>query len=373
VAQAVDFKRFLKIALVLGVLTCAVGFAQTVSSDTFLSKLVEAIPDVITDFTSIIYEALPFIVLGVVLAGLLEEFVPQQLILRMIPRRKTTMLLAIALGGVLGMIFPMCECGIIPVMRRLLRKGVPLSVCVCYMLAGPIINIVVILSTWAAFSGFSIAYGDDQKISGSLVFVTMRLSLGFLVAFVTSVIVEWQHRLHGKALLAATVVKDMAGLGDIDTDAAPRTWKSSLNNITETALHDFIDIMAFLVLGAILASLGRVIVPYFGVESVIKEYPMLAIPIMMGLAIIFCICSEADAFVAANMQPLGLWPLSSQLAFLVLGPMLDFKLYFMYTRVFRQRLIFTIILCLVVQVLVYNLLIYYLVESQLGAQRAMSR
>jgi uncharacterized membrane protein YraQ (UPF0718 family) len=92
---------------------------------------------------------------------------------------------------------------------------------------------------------------------------------------------------------------------------------------------------------------------------------------MMGLAIIFCICSEADAFVAANMQPLGLWPLSSQLAFLVLGPMLDFKLYFMYTRVFRQRLIFTIILCLVVQVFVYNVLIYYFVESPLGARLAL--
>src|SRR5947209_16897370 len=92
---------------------------------------------------------MPFIVLGVVIAGLLEELVPQKLVARLIPRSR---FLAIALGGFLGILFPMCECGIIVVMRRLLRKGVPLSVCVCYMLAGPIINVVVMLSTYMAFA-----------------------------------------------------------------------------------------------------------------------------------------------------------------------------------------------------------------------------
>ena len=104
--------------------------------------------EMLSNFTSIIYEALPFIVIGVVIAGLLEEFVPQQAIARIMPRNKY---LAIALGGVLGLIFPMCECGIIVVMKRLLRKGLPLSVCVCYMLAGPVINVVVMLSTFVAF------------------------------------------------------------------------------------------------------------------------------------------------------------------------------------------------------------------------------
>src|SRR5262249_3157165 len=81
---------------------------------------------------------------------MLEELVPQKLVARIIPRSR---ILAIAIGGFLGLLFPMCECGIIPVMRRLLRKGVPLSCCVCYMLAGPIINVVVMLSTYVAFSG----------------------------------------------------------------------------------------------------------------------------------------------------------------------------------------------------------------------------
>src|SRR5262249_10589875 len=88
-------------------------------------------------FLSILLEAMPFIVLGAVIAGFLEELVPQRLVTRFIPRNGV---LAIGLSALLGLVFPMCECGIVPVMRRLLRKGLPLSCCVAYMLAGPIIN-----------------------------------------------------------------------------------------------------------------------------------------------------------------------------------------------------------------------------------------
>ena len=109
----------------------------------------DAIKIFILDFTSILYEALPFIVLGALIAGILEEMLPQKLVAQILPRSR---LAAILIGGVLGLIFPMCECGIVPVMRRLLRKGFPLSCCVAYLLAGPIINFVVMGSTFVAFS-----------------------------------------------------------------------------------------------------------------------------------------------------------------------------------------------------------------------------
>ena len=118
-----------------------------------------SIVEFVTIFISILYEALPFIVLGAIIAGLLEELVPQRLVARIIPRNRV---LAIGIGGFLGVLFPMCECGIIPVMRRMLRKGVPLSSCVCYMLAGPIINVVVMLSTYVAFSGAATTVGAPR-------------------------------------------------------------------------------------------------------------------------------------------------------------------------------------------------------------------
>src|SRR5438445_1103102 len=133
---------------------------------------------------------MPFIVLGAVIAGFLEEMVPQQLVakgLGWLERRLPGPLLrvvAILLGGLLGLIFPMCECGIVPVMRRLLRKGLPLSCCVAYMLAGPIINVVVISSTLVAFA----KHKDGYWVVG------LRVGLGYLVAVGTALIVETQYR-----------------------------------------------------------------------------------------------------------------------------------------------------------------------------------
>lgn len=299
-------------------------------------------------FTSIVYEALPFIVLGVVIAGLLEEFVPQEAINRIIPRSRP---LAIALGAVLGTVFPMCECGIIVVMKRLLRKGLPLSVCIAYMLAGPIINVVVALSTFVAFNPPSppFLFGGPEMV------VLLRIGLAYVIACVTGMVVEAQYVRHGNTLLHPSVLK---GLQEKENalDKNTRTWADRLSNITETALHDFIDIMVFLILGALLATVGRVVLAGTELQERIQSLPAVSILIMMGIAVLFCLCSEADAFVAANFQLY--WPPASKLAFLVLGPMLDIKLYLMYTRVFRPRLILTIVLAVVLQVFVYTMIVH---------------
>ena len=324
------------------------------------------VKELVVIFISILYEALPFIVLGAVISGLLEELVPQQFIAKVIPRSRV---LAIAIGGLLGLLFPMCECGIIPVMRRLLRKGVPLSCCVCYMLAGPIINVVVMLSTYFAFSGMektTVASDTGIHQLGGWEMMALRMGLGFLVAFGTSLVVEWQYRKHGNKLLAPLA---MPGVGTPEPDAengaekTPRRWAQRVASISETSLHDFVDITVFLILGALLASVSRLFFDRGQIEAVGRNYG-LAIGIMMGLAILLCICSEADAFVAASFQAM---PPSAKLAFLVLGPMLDLKLYMMYTRVFRPRLIWTIIISVVVQVLIYAFLTHFFLENLGGA------
>lgn len=314
----------------------------------------------ILSFTSIVYEALPFIVLGVVIAGLLEEFVPQQAITRIIPRNR---LFAIALGGLLGLVFPMCECGIIVVMKRLLRKGLPLSVCIAYMLAGPIINGIVIVSTFVAFNP---PQERDYILGGPYWVVAWRVGLAYMVAVITALIVDWQWNQHGNALLHPSVTRGLKN-PEVGTDEQPierRPWMERLNNVTQTALHDFVDIMAFLILGAVLAAGGKFLLRETNFEQFVSEVPAAAIPIMMGVAVLFCLCSEADAFVAANFSLA--WPPASKLAFLVLGPMLDLKLYLMYTRVFRTRLIFTIILAVVFQVFLYTMGVHYFYAGEDG-------
>jgi len=319
-------------------------------------------------FTSIFYEALPFIVLGAVIAGVLEEFIPQRWILRLIPRNRVR---AIAGGCLLGLLFPMCECGILVILRRLLRKGVPLSVGVAYMLAGPIINIIVMLSTFVAFQGHeTITEPGSQRsllLIGGLGMMSLRAGMGFLVAFGTGLVVEWQYRRHGNQLLASPALAAPADAKADADDNGPTeqlSFPRRLANVTETALHDFVDITVFLILGALLAATARILLSRQDVEDFSRHYPTLAIGAMMGLAVLLCLCSEADAFVAASFTTLR--P-SAKLAFLVLGPMFDIKLYLMYRFIFSRRLIRIIIGCVVAQVALYSLLVHFVWETVLPA------
>jgi uncharacterized membrane protein YraQ (UPF0718 family) len=311
----------------------------------------------ITDFTGIVYEAMPFIVLGAVIAGVLEEFVPQRLVARIIPRGS---IWAILIGALLGLPFPMCECGIIPIMRRLIRKGVPLSACTAYLLAGPIINVVVMGSTYVAFMGHETNSTANVRQMGSLEMTCMRLGLGYLIAVGTSCVVEWQYRRYGNKLLTPLAMPPAIPAKD-EEDVAPvngkKGWMQRLGNVSGTALHDFVDIMVFLIIGALISALAAQLFSHDQIETFGHGYPILAILSMMLMAVLLCLCSEADAFVAASYTKLG--P-SAKLAFLTLGPMLDLKLYFMYTRVFRPRLIWTIFACSAVQVFVYSVAFHYL-------------
>lgn len=306
----------------------------------------------IIDFLSIFYEALPFIVLGAVIAGILEEIVPQQFFSRVVPKNR---FLAIGLSSLLGIIFPMCECGIVPVMRRLLKKGLPLGCCIAYMTAGPVINVVVILSTTVAFA--------PHWQRGGYQIIVMRVVLAYLVSVGTALIVDrFLYRKYGNDLLT-----DLARPKETDTRSLPvveettggskRSLWQRLGAISETALHDFMDITIFLALGAVLASLAKQMLNPAQIASFSNDTPTLAILSMMGLAVIMCLCSEADAFVAASFTELH--P-SAKLAFLVLGPMLDIKLFLLFTRVFRRRLILTLIISLVVQVFIYCVIVHYL-------------
>lgn len=336
-------------------------------------------------FVSIFFEALPFIALGALISGTLEELLPQGAISRLLPRRRS---LAVGMSALLGLVFPMCECGIVPVMRRLLRKGLPLSCAVAYMLAAPVINPVVIASTWAAFSG------DRSGLDGltSIQMVSLRVSLAFLTAVIVAHVVHWTDKRYGlEALLLpirgldlhrhshvsrnshhddppGSVSLQEAGQShavDIAEHKSSLTsspallrlpWYVRLANIAEIAIHDFLEITCFLILGATLAAIVQS-ADLLSYAPALKNSPILAVPAMMLLAVLLCLCSEADAFVGANLIAI---PLGGKLAFLVLGPMLDLKLYLMYTRVFKRRLIWTIIGSVVVSVALLTLAAHYL-------------
>jgi uncharacterized membrane protein YraQ (UPF0718 family) len=309
----------------------------------------------IIDFLGIVWEALPFIIVGAIIAGILEDVLPQEALGKILPKN---VIPAVMIGGALGLIYPMCECGIVVVMRRLLRKGLPLSSCVAYMLAGPIVNVIVLGSTAVAFVGHRIDDGTSDGASLGPTMVGLRAGLGYLVACVTGFVVHALDKRSKRAdllKLSALPSTPTVSLGMVEP-AKPepkKTIRQRLNNISATALNDFIDITVFLIIGSAIAAIVKM--PMWNLEGKIevisREQPLFAIPLMMGLAFILCLCSEADAFLAASFTKMSV---SAKMAFLVFGPMLDIKLLLMYTRVFRPKLIAVIVTTVSVQVLVYT-------------------
>ncbi len=321
------------------------------------------IQDFVINFIAVIWQAMPFILLGALIAGILEELLPQDAITRFLPKHFVP---AVLVGGALGLIFPMCECGIVVVMRRLLRKGLPLSCCVAYMLAGPIVNVVVLMSTWYAFKEFKV--GPDGDSLGPPM-VLLRAGLGYVIACLTGFAIHYvekrsKTRLLTDAAMPPVMAKPKLSLTVVEVEA-PKPKKSfaqRLNNITSVALHDFMDIMVFLILGSALAALMRTNPAWvISFEDLSRSQPLVAIPAMMALAVLLCLCSEADAFLAASFTKASV---SAKISFLVLGPMIDIKLLLMYTRVFRWKLIAAIVPCVVIQVFIYSMIVHQLYNPQ---------
>lgn len=326
-------------------------------------------------FTSILFEALPFIVLGALISGILEEMLPQKFFQRFLPKNR---FLAIVASSLLGIILPMCECGIVPVMRRLLKKGVPASCAITYMLSAPGMNFIVLSSTSLAFWGYLGGVYDIFGIGG-LGMMFLRGGFAFLVAVTVGVVVERMSR-RGVVLVRedARHVRlvespetrrleednepshgpgeecghDHCDHGhDHGTHAhahppKPRGVMQRLYAIAEISLGDFIDISAFLVIGALLAAAVSTTLPRSAIDAIAAQETV-SVAVMMGLAFLLSLCSEADAFVAANFFGIAT---GARLAFLVLGPMLDVKLLIMYRWVFTGRMIWTIIPVMVLMI-----------------------
>jgi uncharacterized membrane protein YraQ (UPF0718 family) len=259
-------------------------------------------------FGSLLVEAMPFILLGATVSAAIEVLVPASAFARIALLPRGLQLPAAAAAGVA---FPVCECGSVPVARRLAAKGLAPGAAVTFMLAAPIVNPVVVASTFVAYRGRDTLW----------IMVLGRLALGFIVAMT----VGWvMGRLRSGELLRARAGQVEAH--EVD-DAEPR-WRRFFGHLT----GDVVFMARFLIMGAAMAAAIQTFVPQSIVDGV-AGLPVLSLIAMMGLAFVMSLCSESDAFVAASFTAFG--P-ASQLAFLVFGPMVDLKLSALYVGTYRR-------------------------------------
>lgn len=103
-----------------------------------------------TIFVSIVVQALPFLVFGVVLSGAIAAFVPASFWKKALPKNP---ILAVPVAGAAGAILPGCECASVPVANGLMARGVAPAAALAFLLSAPAINPIVLLSTFVAFPG----------------------------------------------------------------------------------------------------------------------------------------------------------------------------------------------------------------------------
>ncbi|MGB4700682.1 MAG: permease [Parasynechococcus sp.] len=285
-------------------------------------------------FQGLLLEAIPFLLLGVAIAGLARWLVPQNAWVQRLPKNP---LLAPITGALMGFALPACECGNVPVARRLLASGAPMGTAFGFLFAAPVLNPIVLASTWAAF--------PDQpwllvaRPLGAFV-IAVLLSL-LLVQLPETQLLEHallSERRMSQPLSTVGLLERSGGLvGDPIRELTPtQSTRLRATDVLEQSSREFLDLLALLVLGCLIAALVQTWLPRSWLLAV-GGAPTGSILALMLLAVVVSVCSSVDAFLAlgfaAQVTPGAL------LAFLLLGPVVDLKLVGLFTVLMRPRAI----------------------------------
>ncbi|MBC1543418.1 permease [Listeria cossartiae] len=330
-----------------------------------------------TIFISILIEALPFVLIGVFIAGFIQMFISEQFIARVIPKNK---FLAVIVGSFIGIFFPSCECGIVPIVRNLLAKGVPLHAGIAFMLTAPIINPVVLFSTYVAFG--STWEVPLLRVAGSLV---VALVVGNIIAYfykgtgLKDRFLKYEAASEKVAVPAGNLAlaggpaeSTTTNFQALTTEAASHNAhahhhhhgeehthaKMTLNqkiwHTVQHAVDEFFSVGKYLVFGALIAAAMQTYIKTSTLVS-IGHGPILSILLMMVLAFVLSLCSEADAFIGASFR--SVFSTQSIVAFLVFGPMLDIKNLMMMLGAFKAKFVLLIVTSVTIVVFLYALVI----------------
>ena len=277
-------------------------------------------------FLSIIIEALPFVLIGSLISGWIEVYITADKVTEFLPRNRWG---RIFFGTFIGFLFPSCECGIVPIINRFLEKKVPSYTAVPFLVTAPIINPIVLFATYSAF-GNSIKLAFLRALGAIVIALVLGIFLGFF----------WKEPIQKENPIACHE-HDFSHLGP-----ARKVFQVFIQ-----AIDEFFDMGRYLVFGCLFVAIVQVYVPTRILTS-ISASPILAILLLMFLAFLLSLCSEADAFIGASL--LSSFGLAPVLAFLVIGPMLDIKNLLMMKHYLKARFIWQFMGIVTVLVLLYS-------------------
>jgi uncharacterized protein len=319
-----------------------------------LSPDMNQLNNALTLFFSLLVEALPFLIIGVLFSSALLLFVDERKLIAAVPKQA---ILAAFAGSLIGFLFPVCECGNVPVARRLITQGAPSAMAIGFLLAAPVVNPVVFWATWIAFR-------DQPEI------VFLRVGGSLLIATIIGYVFSTQADL--RPMLQPTVARAMLlprrlgrgspvepspllqsgtfflgqseqpiqlnalGAAVANPDLA-RPIPERLRLMLDNVVQELRELGGILVIGSAIAAIVQTSIPRELILG-LGQGPVSSILAMMILAVVVSICSTVDAFFALSFA--ATFTTGSLLAFLVLGPMVDLKNIALLLTVFRGRAIF---------------------------------
>lgn len=307
----------------VGVAVGILFLGTLVAIDLFAPRLFDAsLPtraqDGLTLAISVLIESLPFVVLGVLLSIIVQVWVPAGVIERWMPR---TPWLRRAALSMLGMFIPVCECGNVPFARGLLMRGFSVPDTLTFLIAAPIVNPIVIITTHQAFG-----FGDGILIA--------RLAGGLLIAN----LLGWLYSRHPSPdALLTDRFRDTCEV--VAHEQGGRGRRSLAQFVVELRA-----VMPALIIGSAIAGAVQVLVPR-DLLLAIGSNPALSIVAMIALAMVVSICSNVDSFFALSFA--STFTPGSITAFLLVGPLVDVKMLALLRTTFTTRTLAGIVVVVV--------------------------
>ena len=340
-------------------------------------------------FISILVQAVPFLLIGVIVSSVMQEIISTETLIRIFPKKSG---LGFFVAVLIGAFFPVCDCAIVPVASRLIKKGVPLPCAITFMLAAPLVNPIVIASTYYAFP-------TQPSIMVLRVFfgVVVALSVGSIFSLFTQkngvlkqssdkheVYSSEKHGMQSHSMHDHDILShDMQSHSIYDHDKPSHetyshemcnhevnrvakctshslscsccehsedTYKKGnsflevFGNVLKHTIDEFFEVGKYLIVGAFISAIFQVFISK-DMLSTLSDNKVLALAVMMLAAFLFSVCSTSDAFVAKAF--LGQFTMNSIMGFLVLGPMLDIKNLLMLSSSFKKAFVIRLVLAIV--------------------------
>jgi len=320
-------------------------------------------------FISIFFESLPFLLLGSLISSIIETYVPNETITKIIPKNK---ILGSIVGVFLGFFLPACDCAVIPVSKRLLKKKVPINVAISFMLASPIINPVVLLSTYNAFYRTNPEIFWYRLLFGIIIALLIGIIMGIIFekkqVIINSLLDDDDDKCHchkhKEKIEIDEDFKDLAGdFKDSDFEEGchchhegheSHSLKNDILSICRHTAYDLFEVVKYLMFGALLASLLQVSLPR-NILMIFNNNQVLAIIVLMLFAYLISLCSTSDSFVGKSL--LSIFNENSIIAYLLLGPMIDIKNTIVLLGNYKKKFVCTLIFLIFVVIFIFSLVV----------------